>query len=285
MLWSCVLCTFMGMAIYKAHLMENEFSAMVTSLIRVFANFAVVCFLPKVDSVFRYRRHTILWLWGGFGSVTALTFFSAVPRIGMGEASFLQASSGMFVALLAPRVAGQRSSWGAWVAIFGCMLGAGLMSYDSLATGGGWGKALALISGLSSALAYLMVARGGEAFPPRVLMFYWFLVAVVVHILLSVALGLVIPVRVEVWALLVFAGFCAATSQYTAIRSYQWAPAAIAAVLGYLTPVMSLIVDATIFALFPTKHSLSGATLILVSCLWGTLMKLPTSSLNGEAAS
>lgn len=285
MVWSCVLCSLMGLAAYQAHLLEPSFSPVATSFVRVFANLGLALALPAAGSFLVHRRHWPVWLWGLSGSVTTLAFFAAVPRIGMGESTFLQASTGLFIALLAPLLAGQKGSWTTWLAMGGSLLGATLMSSVTFEAGDGLGKLLALLSGLSAAMAYLMVARGGESYPPRTLMVYWFAACFVVHSIWVVFLPVTFPSRWEVWALLVFAGICASASQYAAIRSYQLAPAAEAAVLSYLTPVLSLTLDAMCFGLVPAAQSLFGAALILGSCLWAASLKKAVPAFSREVPS
>jgi len=195
--------------------------------------------------------------------------FTAITRIGPGESAFLTASSGVFVALLGPLVLGQKNSWLIWLAIAGSFVGVILLfkpdehSVDLL------GRAMALVSGFLSALAYLMVAKAGRSNSPQSVIFYFCLVALMVHLAYFIGYGFQIPQRPETWGLLIITGILGSGAQLCMTRAYQAAAAALVSAVGYLAPVLSLVWGIALFSQLPGPNALLGALLIL---LFGVLL-------------
>jgi S-adenosylmethionine uptake transporter len=210
-----------------------------------------------------------LWLRGLFGTLALMLSFMAITRIGPGESAFLTATSGLFVALLGPMVLGQRNSWLMWIAILGSFAGVLLLFKPNGYHVDFLGRGMALLSGFLSALAYLMVARAGRSNSPQSVIFYFCLVALLVHVTYFVGYGFQLPKQLETWGVLLLTGILGSGAQFYMTRAYQMAPAALVSAVGYLVPVLSLFWGITLFNQLPGPNALLGALLIV---LFGVLL-------------
>jgi len=263
---ACLLFSVMSSCVYALKLCQPQLSPMVVSFFRVLVNLVILllpaCWNRDLAGLFGDRRLS-LWLRGLFGSLALMLSFTSIQAIGPGESSFLGASSGLFVALLGPAVLGQRNSPAAWLAIAGAFAGVALIfdpRWDSSDHGG---RAMALASGLLSALAYLMVARAGSSNSPASVIFYFCLVAVVLHLGYFTTHDSALPNQPDAWLVLIGGGLAASGAQHFMTRAYQLAPAALVSATGYLSPVLSLLWSILLFAKVPEARALLGCGLVL----------------------
>lgn len=272
MLLASVLFSLMNACVYGVARIEVDIPAPVISFVRVLSN-VLILVIPALGSgtfslLFGDKRPS-LWLRGLFGSVALMLSFTAITRIGPGESAFLSASSGVFVALLGPWVLKQNNSWATWLAILGSFCGVSLLFNANTQDADIIGRSLALLSGLLSALAYLMVARAGRTNSPQTVIFYFCLVALLLHPLYFVFYSYKLPLRLETWSLLALIGVFGSAAQFYMTRAYQAAPAALVSAVGYLAPVLSLSWGILYFEQIPSHYAWLGSMLIL---LFGVLL-------------
>ncbi|MDD1623094.1 MAG: DMT family transporter [Methylococcaceae bacterium] len=272
MIGACLLFSMMNASVYAITDLDNTIPSSVISFVRILCNLLILLVPTLINrnpgSLLGDRRPS-LWLRGLFGAIALMLSFAGISRIGPGESAFLTASSGVFVALLGPVVLKQRNSWLGWLAIIGSLAGVSLL----FAPGDGrvdlLGRAMALASGLLSALAFLMVARAGRSNSPASVIFYFCLAALIVHLLYFALYGYTVPDQAEIWGLLLLTGALGSGAQYFMTRAYQTAPAASVSAVGYLTPVFSLSWGVLLFSQIPSQLALLGSLLIL---LFGVLL-------------
>ncbi|QPK65650.1 DMT family transporter [Methylomonas sp. LL1] len=272
MLLACLLFSLMNACVFAIKLFDAGLPASMISFVRILANLLIlltpILFGKRLSALFGDKRPS-LWLRGLFGTLALMLSFGSIIRIGPGESAFLTASSGVFVAMLGPLVLGQKNSWLVWLAIIGSFAGVVLLfkpdghSVDLL------GRAMALLSGLLSALAYLMVARAGRSNSPQSVIFYFCLVALVVHLLYFTYHGYQLPTNPETWGILLLIGVLGSGAQFFMTRAYQVAPAALVSAVGYLAPVLSLAWGIAWLDQIPGRNALLGSLLIL---LFGVLL-------------
>lgn len=272
MLLACLLFSLMNACVYATRLFDADLPATVVSFVRILSNLLVLL-LPallrkRLTLLFGDGRPS-LWLRGLFGTLALMLSFTAITRIGPGESAFLTASSGVFVALLGPWVLGQKNSWLVWLAILGSFAGVALLFKPDGHAVDLLGRGMALLAGFLSAMAYLMVARAGRSNSPQSVIFYFCLVALLVHGLYFAAYGYRLPQKAETWGLLLLTGLLGSGAQYSMTRAYQAAPAALVSAVGYLVPVLSLLWGVALFAQVPAQNALFGSLLIL---LFGVLL-------------
>ncbi len=272
MIIACLLFSMMNASVYSITAIDDAMPSSVISFVRILCNLlilAVPALIARHPGSLLGDRRASLWLRGLFGGIALMLSFAAISRIGPGESAFLTASSGVFVALLGPLVLGQKNSLLGWLAIIGSFAGVTLLFAPGGAQVDLLGRAMALLSGLLSALAYLMVARAGRSNSPESVIFYFCLVALIVHLAYFALYGYRVPDKAEIWGLLLFTGLVGSGAQYFMTRAYQTAPAALVSAVGYLAPVFSLGWGMLFFSQIPSHMALLGSLLIL---LFGLLL-------------
>ncbi|AEF98760.1 protein of unknown function DUF6 transmembrane [Methylomonas methanica MC09] len=267
MVLACLLFSLMNACVYATKLFDADMPAAMVSFVRVLSNL-VILIIPalmhkKIKALCGDGRPS-LWLRGLFGSTALMLSFTAITRIGPGESAFLTASSGVFVALLGPWVLGQKNSWLAWLAILGALFGVALLFKPDGHSSDLLGRAMALSAGLLSALAYLMVARAGRSNSPQSVIFYFCLVAMLLHFIYFAHYGFQTPHEAETWGLFLLIGVFGSGAQFCMTRAYQAAPAALVSAVGYLAPVLSLTWGVVFFAQIPGQNALLGSLLIVL---------------------
>ena len=267
MLVACLLFSLMNTSVYAISRVDGSIDGCVISFVRILCNLAILAipamWRSDVASLFGDLRPS-LWLRGLFGASALMLSFVAIPRIGPGESAFLTASNGVFIALLCPLVLGQKNTWLGWLAILGSFVGVSLLFAPGPTDADLVGRAMALASGLLSALAYLMVARAGRSNSPATVIFYFCLMALVLHALYFSIYGFRLPEQLSVWGLLLFTGAVGSGAQHFMTRAYQRAPAAAVGAVGYFAPVLSLAWGAVVFKQIPSQSALLGSLLIFL---------------------
>lgn len=270
MLLASLLFSLMNACVYGVKLFEPEMSSVIISFMRIFCNLLVLLMPALVTGrtlELLGDRRLSLWLRGLFGTLALMLSFSSISQIGPGESAFLSASSGVFVALMGPFILGQKNTWLIWLAILGSFAGVWLLfAADTVKNTNALfeGRAMALASGFLAALAYLMVARAGRSNAPQSVVFYFCLVALLIHLGYFGIFGYQLPTVTQSWGLLVAAGLLGSGAQLLMTRAYQTTPAALVSAVGYLAPVFSLAWGVMFFSQIPSHYALLGSLLILV---------------------
>jgi S-adenosylmethionine uptake transporter len=278
MVLSCVAFAAMGALVYAAQLREPQSSPLVASFARILVNLVLVV---ATAALARRTRELLgdgrssLWARGCFGSLALMTSFSAIAAIGVGEASFLHASSGVFTAALAPVFLRQRNAPKVWVAIGGAIFGLFLLFEPRFDDVHPFGRSLALASGLFASLAYLMIARGGRSNAPSTVIFYFCIVAVGFHGVAFAWLPTVWPREGVTYALLASAGVLGSLGQSFLTRAYQNAPAALNSAVSYLQPVLNVLIGVAVFDRHPDARAWLGAAIVVVFGVMLPLTRLP----------
>ncbi len=280
MLIASLMFSLMNVCVYAIGLCEPQLSAIVVSFVRILINLVIVAAPALISGKFLGLFGDLrlsLWLRGLFGTLALMLSFASIQLIGPGESAFLAASSGVFVALFGPFVLKQSNTWLVWLAILGALVGLALLFEPRFGGDDFTGRAMALGCGLLAALAYLMVAKAGRSNSPETVIFYFCLVAVIVHLGYFWIFGFRQPASADVWILLLAGGISASVAQLYMTRAYQIAPAALVSAVSYLSPVLSLAFGVILFARTPDAKALAGCTLVL---LFGVM--LPFASAAGK---
>lgn len=268
MLLASLLFALMSTFVYAASRTQPPVAAAVVSFIRVTVNMSLLLITAAITgglgALFGDRRPS-LWLRGFFGAVSLVLSFSSIQRIGPGESAFLSASSGIFVAAMAPWVLAQRNTPGRWMAILGALYGLFLLLQPEAIEPDLIGRLMGLGSGFLAALAYLMIAKAGRTNTPQTIVFYFCLVAMMVHACWFMWRGFELPVGRAAWGWVLAAGLTGSIAQIFLTRAYQLAPAALVSAVGYSAPVLSLLLGVVLFGRIPGEQAILGGALIVMS--------------------
>lgn len=271
MLTASALFAAMGGLVYQVQVWDQSASPLTASFIRVVVNLIFVGVLASRKGVGRGLLDLFgdmrwsLWARGFFGTLSVMGMFSAIHLIGLGEASFLHSFNAVWIAALSPFVLGQPNSFLSWIAILLGLIGLYLLYQPSLGDDAFYGRSIALASGAFAGTAYMMIARAGRSNPPLTVVFYFCLVATLVHLGWFYMNGFVWPTNTKSWLLLIGSGIFASVAQIFMTKAYQIAPAAFISAVSYSTPIFNMLVSVFIFALIPNNQSLVGAAVVVLA--------------------
>jgi drug/metabolite transporter (DMT)-like permease len=265
----------MGAFVVAVKRVDQESMAFVASFVRTFVNLVVVLvgsnFIKSnsgqplgLSGLFGDRSVT-LWLRGLFGTLSVVSYFYGVNAIGLGEASFFNASNAFWIGLLGSSVLGQRNTKLGWLAITVGMVGLFFLLKPEPIHEDFSGRFIALASGLFGALAYLMVSKSGRTNHPWSVVFYFVFVAVIVHVIAMLFMEIHWPTTVLPWIFLIASGIAASIAQHFMTLAYQNAPAAIVASVGFMTPMVGTLIGVLFFEDKLQMEAIVGCCLILVA--------------------
>lgn len=232
----------MALCISLAHRREPGLSTHMSSFVRAVVNTLALLPLAGFD-----RRRLLgdgrmaLWVRGLSGGAALGTYFAALPRIGMGEAAFLNQTSAVWVAALAPSVLGEPSRAVVWIAIAASLVGMGLLGHPREGGSDAVGRLLGAVSGLAAASAYLSVRRASQSNGPVAIVFYFTFTASLISGGLAWLSGASLPGDAVTAALLVAAGLLATVAQLWMTEAYRRAPAALASATAAAGPFLSTL--------------------------------------------
>ena len=249
-----------------AHRLDPGLSTLVASTMRAAVNLVVLVLLSaRTPRALFGDGRPALWVRGGLGAVSLVTFFGALGRLGIGEASFLNGTSTMWVAGLAPVVLHERTRPAVWVAILGSLVGMALLVQPR---GGDLvGRVLGLTSGLMAAGAYLSVRRAAASNGPVAIVFYFTLVATAVSLAGTLVTGATWPSDVRVVGLLAGAGLAATAGQLTMTAAYQSGPAAPIAAAGAAGPLFTTMLGAGLLGQVPDGRAVLGMAILMFAAI------------------
>jgi drug/metabolite transporter (DMT)-like permease len=257
----------MSACVYAAHLTAPDSGSLHISFVRAAVNLIVIvlpiCLISRDWKMLWGDGRWSLWWRGLFGGTSLMLSFAGTQAIGIAESSFLHSSNAFFVAALAPAMLGQKNPATIWFILLTSLFGMYLLMQPRFDDLHHLGRAASLASGLAGALAYLMIARAGKTNHPTTIIFYFSLVACLLHLVLLPFDHTPWPSNAKYWWLAIGAGIFATAAQYFMTRAYQQAPAVLSAIVGYASPVFSLILGIMLFGRVPDHQALVGSAVII----------------------
>jgi drug/metabolite transporter (DMT)-like permease len=213
---------------------------------------------------------------GMMGTMALYTLLFCILHMPLGTAMTYNLTSTIFIALFSFLLF--REYHGPAV-LFAVLLGfAGMLLIYKPAMDLPWGWHFAgLVSGISSAIAYLTVGRLSRYYDARMIVLSFLLTGVLLPILsmsLHYLLGIpedglfIISFRLPVgteWAIILLLGLSALFGQYFVTRAYGAGKAGIVSVFSYANIVFSVLFGLLLGDAFPDAWSISGMLLIILS--------------------
>ena len=267
MLAAGVCFSLMNAGVFAISQLDPQLSSVVISFFRIAINLLILLVPALIQGRFNQLlgdRSLSLWLRGVFGSLALMLSFYSISRMGPGESTFLNATSGIFVAFLAPFYLKQSNNFRIWGAIIGSFLGISLMFSPGRMFFDLLGFSAGLSSGFLAALAYLMVAQAGRRNSAQSVVFYFCWVALILHILYFCVYDVKWPDNDDLLLGLLMVGILGSLAQHFMTVAYQYAPASHISAASYFTPVLSMVWGGVFFRQIPDLVGLIGASLILV---------------------
>ncbi len=258
-LWALV-----GVILMQAFRQDPSLSPLVATLVRILVNLVMVIFIHQFvrgrSGLPWGSGQRMLWVWGGLGALTICTYFGAVQRVGASEANLFQGAQVLLVSALGPSFTGERFSK---VSIGASLLG--LLGYFLFFRAGSSdlsGKSIALFSGISAGLAYLVLSRERQKHSLETVGFYWSVCSLFVIGIASLFAEVDFRWNRYSFGLLLFAGVLASVAQYLTSYSYSRIPAAVASSATFLIPLFAFILEFLLWG--KTYESLEFLALLII---------------------
>lgn len=210
------------------------------------------------------RKHT--WLRTVFGTLSAFATFFALssPRLPLGDAATLGATSPIFIALLAGPLLGERVGRGIGIAIAVAFGGAVLLLRPTF-SGAADVALIATAGALAYALAMISLRRLGSNETGEAVVFHFSTFGFVTTLLL--ALPRWVPPSPQGWLALAVTGLSAGAAQLAMTRAYALDRAARIGALGFLSIALTYLAAIPLLGEHPTAGQLAGAALVITGGL------------------
>jgi drug/metabolite transporter (DMT)-like permease len=226
---------------------------------------------------------------GLMGTIALYTLLYCILHIPLGTAMSYNLTSALFIAVFSYVLFGEYHGRRVGLAV---MLGfAGMLLIYKPVMHLPWYYHLAgLISGITSAIAYLTVNRLAKYYDPRVIVLSFLLMGFVVPLISMIihystgapADGLFLidfrlPAGIE-WAWVLLMGVAALFGQYFVTKAFGADKAGIVSVFGYANIIYSVFIGLLLGDAFPDLMSVTGIICIILSGLIITLVKRKRST-------
>jgi drug/metabolite transporter (DMT)-like permease len=256
-----VMATFVGFA----HRQDPSLSTFTSSAARSVVNLlALVVVSWRAPLRLVGDARPALWARGLFGGFALLTYFASIRYLSVGEAAFLNQTSAVWVALLAPWLLGQATSAAAWVAIVGSLAGVGLLAHPRPGADDTLGRALGLVSGVAAAGAYVSVNKAAATNSPATIVFWFTLMSSIASIALMLATGARLPVDLATAGYLVGAGLAATAAQLLMTAAYRDGHVASVAAAGAASPLLTTLLGWGLLDQVPDARARFGMGVLVV---------------------
>lgn len=266
MIGACVLFAVMATSVALAHARSPGLSTFVSSAVRSATNLLLLVAMARGDvRALLGDARPALWVRGFSGGAALITYFAAIEHLSVGEASFLNQTSAVWVVAAAPWTIGERPGLLAWIAVLGSMGGVALLAHPRPGEADAVGRALGLLSGLCAAGAYLSIRKAAASNRPAVIVFYFTLVSTIASFALIAATGAALPTDPITWAWLVLAGAAATWAQLVMTEAYRVGNTAAVAAAGAAGPLFTTIGGWLLLGQVPDAAGAVGMAILLVS--------------------
>jgi drug/metabolite transporter (DMT)-like permease len=263
-LWAAV-----GVILAYTYERDPTVNPLEATFIRIVVNLLLVIVLHRI---WRKRaglpwgdRRPTLWVWGGLGALTICTYFWAVQRVGAAEATLFQGAQVFLIAVLGPKLIGDRFSW---LSLCGSILGMfGFYLFFQIGSPDQWGKMIALGSGVCAGLAYLILANEKNTHSLETIGFYWSICSLLFLGVTSVFVQFSLSWNFPALYLLVGASVLASCAQILTSYSYSRIPAAVASATTYLIPAFAFCLEFLLWQKTIGKQAIAALAIILIAGL------------------
>jgi drug/metabolite transporter (DMT)-like permease len=219
--------------------------------------------------------NTTIWLgiWGASGAATVALYFIAIKYLGSGLANVFSAASGLGVVLMAPLV-GLGSFQTSYIAAgLTALCGTYLIKISQIGSNQSLLYVGFLLAG-SSSLAWLAVAKIGKKATMIQLATWWTAASFIVHLVMIKTGELHWPGTSSAWTMVLAAGLFTAVSQVCTALAMRLGNASLASILGYLAPILAMIMDSFIWLKKPAITAVFGVMLILTASVYVTYSQM-----------
>ncbi|MGD0726228.1 MAG: DMT family transporter [Spirochaetia bacterium] len=201
---------------------------------------------------------------GLIGATSVYFFFRGITMLGLGKGTVLNYTYPVFAALLAPLMLKEKLSWDVVAAVLVSFLGIALVVNPGRINAIGVEELLALLGGVLSGIAVVAIKKLRETDTPYVIYLAQCIFGLLVvgwpTMTSSFAFG------GRIWLILLGVGALATAAQLAMTWAYKHVPATEGSLLGFLVPVLNVLLGVVVFGEKMRVATLAGSALVLICC-------------------
>jgi drug/metabolite transporter (DMT)-like permease len=201
---------------------------------------------------------------GLIGATSVYFFYRGITMLGLGKGTVLNYTYPVFAALLAPLMLKEKLSWDVVAAVLVSFLGIALVVNPGRLNGVGVEELLALLGGVLSGIAVVAIKKLRETDTPYVIYLAQcvFGLLVVGWPTITSSFGF----SGQIWLILLGVGALATAAQLAMTWAYKHVPATEGSLLGFLVPVLNVLLGVIVFGEKMRVSTVAGSALVLICC-------------------
>jgi drug/metabolite transporter (DMT)-like permease len=216
--------------------------------------------------VTRLRAENKAWLVarGVIGAISVYLYFRGIMNLGLGKGTILNYTYPIFAALLAPLVLKEKLPWDVLVAGLVSFFGIWLVVNPGGVASIGVEDLLALLGGVLSGIAVITIKKLRETETPYIIYLAQCVFGLLVVGWPTMNGSFGFP-AVE-WLILLGIGIVATGAQLMMTWAFKHVPATQGSLLGFLTPVLNVLLGVLVFGEQMHPSTLAGSAIVLLAC-------------------
>jgi drug/metabolite transporter (DMT)-like permease len=201
---------------------------------------------------------------GLIGATSVYFFYRGITNLGLGKGTVLNYTYPVFAALLAPLMLKEKLSWDVVAAVLVSFVGIALVVNPGRLDGIGVEELLALLGGVLSGVAVVAIKKLRETDTPSVI----YLAQCLFGLLVVGWPTITSPFGFsgQIWLILLGIGVLATAAQFAMTWAYKHVPATEGSLLGFLVPVLNVLLGVIVFGEKMRISTVAGSALVLICC-------------------
>lgn len=201
---------------------------------------------------------------GLIGATSVYFFYRGITMLGLGKGTVLNYTYPVFAALLAPLMLKEKLSWDVVAAVLVSFVGIALVVNPGRLNAIGVEELLALLGGVLSGIAVVAIKKLRETDTSYVIYLAQcvFGLLVVGWPTITSSFGF----SGQIWLILLGVGILATAAQLAMTWAYKHVPATEGSLLGFLVPVLNVLLGVLVFGETMRVSTVAGSALVLICC-------------------
>jgi len=201
---------------------------------------------------------------GLIGATSVYFFYRGITMLGLGKGTVLNYTYPVFAALLAPLMLKEKLSWDVVAAVLVYFVGIALVVNPGRLNAIGVEELLALLGGVLSGIAVVAIKKLRETDTSYVIYLAQcvFGLLVVGWPTITSSFGF----SGQIWLILLGVGILATAAQLAMTWAYKHVPATEGSLLGFLVPVLNVLLGVLVFGETMRVSTVAGSALVLICC-------------------
>jgi drug/metabolite transporter (DMT)-like permease len=201
---------------------------------------------------------------GVIGASSVYFFYRGIMMLGLGKGTILNYTYPVFAALLAPLLLKEKLSWDVLAAVVLSFAGIWLVVSPASIASIGVEDLLALFGGILSGVAVVAIKKLRETDSPSVIYLAQCVFGLLVVGWPTATSSFAFAGRE--WLILLGIGALATGAQLAMTWAYKHVPATEGSLLGFLVPVLNVVLGVIVFGELMRPSTLAGSAIVLLCC-------------------